>query len=176
MKTGRILYLINVLLVLACAGCIYYLSTASYEVPSEISNARPLLETEYSPGSKTSETHYAPEPRPVTRQHSHLQKNVFQSLFTPTPTPTPTPAPPPPKGNLDTATFGWQVSSLEENKATFIDTREQPPEPFEMTVGGPPKEAKDKAQLPVQVQLIAVDLTEFKAILGFEDQRKEIKY
>jgi len=107
-------------------------------------------------------------PRPPGPVYPNLGINIFVSLFQPTPTPTPPPTPTPAPPDLTSAVYSWELRSLDPSKASFEEKRTQ--ETFELEVGGPAHDAVDSSNRPLQVKLISVDLNEFKAVLGYENQ------
>lgn len=171
---NRILNITNILLILACGGCLYYLSTAEYRPPSEIARSQRLL-SGAGRGAADTETIYRPGPAPpvnMTRNYSMLNRRIMVPIVTPTPTPTPTPPPPPPPPNLFEAVYAWNiVSIIDENTVEFFDDRTK--ENFTLTIGGPTREGEDKKKDKVDVRLVAVDMVELKVTLGFRDQTVE---
>lgn len=169
---NRLLTLINVLLVLVCAGCIYYLVNYSYQEPN-IEKIASVTETNHG-GPESSYAPPSATPVGQTPEGPDPGKNVFRDLFTPTPTPEPTPTPTPAPPDLTTAVYGWQVTSLDEGKAGLKDKNGQE---FEMQVGGQPHESPDGSGRPVFIQLKAVDLEGMKVTLGTDDgQAKQLAF
>lgn len=176
MLRHRFFTVVNLALVAVCFCCAWYLSRAHYVKPAEITNAGSVLQDDSKIAQlKPGENPAAPTPTPTpVATPVELAKDFLNPLYTPPPTPTPTPEPPPPPPNLESAVARWTVQALNKNKAVFMDGQTQ--EIITLTVGGPPHEAKDKDNRPVQVSLREVNLRgEAKAILAFEDQAKEMK-
>ncbi len=150
----RILNLINLLLVLACGGLVYYLATARNEMPAEVLEARALMngETGYQPPVEL--------PAPV-REPDQINRQLFNLLYTPTPTPTPAPPPPPPPPNLEQAVAGWRLVEIRPpDTAVFRDDR-RPAQPIILKVDGPAytgESAVDATGKQVQVQLTKIEL------------------
>ena len=164
----RILTLINLLLLIICAGCIYYLATATYYEPKEIRQVRGELEK--------IESSYEPE-TPITPPGDvspypplNLKKTILmKELYTPTPTPEPSPSPTPEPPDLYSAVVSWQmISIIDETTVEFEETRAEEADIFIMEVGGPPRTATDKKERELEVRLLSVDLDEFTATVGFE--------
>jgi hypothetical protein len=174
---GRIIVIINILLVGVCIYCVYYLATTDYAKPTEVTEAQQYIrgaETTMTTRSRTETLHggvpLPPPPvhetpaKPNVYANINNKKNPFEPFYTPTPTPVPTPTPTPVPADLGLAVANWQLQSLDENKATFTDP--QTNDTFEMTVGGPLREAKDNQNRVLHVKLVSVDLNETKAMLG----------
>ncbi len=165
---SRILILINFLLLFVIGGCIYYIMNSGYTTPRQIYEAQTHVEN-LSQGETTmggAETPMAP----VSANPDYaalVGKDFMQVLYTPTPTPSPTPSPTPEPPNLFDAVASWNVVSMDTGWAELEETREGEEETFELTVGGPPRLAKDRKDREVEVRLDAVDMDEWKITLAF---------
>lgn len=164
----RILTLINLILILVCGGCIYLLATEEYREPTEIREARQILNGAAAETNLGAATKVKPTPTPTPKIKISM-KPIFVSIWTPTPTPTPTPAPTPMPPDLNSVLEAWTITMIDGNNVEFQDRRDE--STFVLTVGGPPKETVDKDQKPISVSLISADQNTNSVWLSSGDQK-----
>jgi hypothetical protein len=167
----RFLTLLNLALLGVCGFCVWYLATVDYSEPREVKEMKVLLaDTDFN---GTTDTIYDPPPQ-TTPLPGFDKTKLFDPPFTPTPTPTPTPEPTPEPGNLAAAVASWTLVGITDEKTVeLMETRDPNSAPFTMTVGGPTVPAKDAKGTEVQVQLISVDMDNYRVKLGFMEQTEE---
>lgn len=164
----RILTIVNMTLVLACAGCIYYLATARYRQPAELRGdwqSLGDLPEQTVEGANTLSRH--------SESLSALDKDFMKPVYTPTPTPTPTPRPTPKPPQLGEAMNGWQITSMSTDR---VEIQTKQGETVTMSVGESPRTFQTQRRQAIHIELIDVNTDNLTATFGYEDQRHTLKF